>query len=361
MNSRTKSFHLVALALGCMMAAMGHWVLGLACIIAMETIFAPQEARCFVNTLGTLATATIVQEALALVFTKRPILNRISMGFTDKNGSPIAQYGQAVITRTLGLPTVGNAGDAASATADVDVSVTLNNFKQLRYDFTAIEYSSTNRDLIRERAEPMAVAMGNYIVDQISALWTFGNFPVRTGADAVANGATATKTVKGAGWDYTHLVDVRGTLNKAGVPDFKRFYVGNTDVYGSLLTDPRIIAALNNPDNMSAIKRGELPDLVAGLGMMEYPNLPATGNMVGFAGSPDSTVYAHRVPKDPREVIPGLPIPGNLGVVTEPRTGLSVMVVEYIDLSSLAVTMKMLWMNGVAVGNANNGQLVVTQ
>ena len=345
-----------------LLACLGHWGLALVCVLGTEACFDRRLGRCSVNTLGTLATATIVQEALSLVFTKRPILNSISTGFTDRNGSPIGQYNQAVITRTLGIPAVGNAGDAAVGAADVDVSVTLNNFKQVRYDFTAIEYSSTNRDLIRERAEPMAVAIANYIVDQIAALWTPANFVARTGADAVANGATVTKTIKAAGWDYVHLQDVRKTLNKAGVPDaMPRFYVGNADVYGSLLTDLRIVGYLNNQANGEAIKTGKLP-IVLGMGLAEYPNLPANGtNLVGFCGSPDSTVYAHRVPRDPRELIPGLPFPGNLGIVTEPRTGLSVMVVEYIDPNTLTVSTRLMWMNGVAKGNVNNGQLICTQ
>ena len=313
------------------------------------------------NNFGTLATATIIQEALALVFTKRPVLNRISLGFTDRNGSPIAQFNQPVITRTLGIPTVQNAGAGATDRADTDVSVTLNQYKQLRYDFTPQQYSGTSRDLVRESAEPMAVAMANFMVDQIATLVTPANFPARTGADAVANNATITKTILGAGWDYTHLINVRATINKAGVPDFKRFYCANSDVYASLLNDQRIVAALYNQANAMAIKTGELPD-VAGLGLMEYSNLPANlSNIVAFAGSPDALVYAQRVPRDPREVIPGLPIPGNVGIVTEPRTGLSVQVVEYVDLSTLNVTTKLLWMYGIAVGNANNLQLVTTQ
>ncbi len=309
------------------------------------------------NSFGTLATATIVQEALALVFTKRPILNNISKGFTDKNGSPIAAYGQQVITRTLAIPTVQNFGTAASFKADVDVPVTLNNFKEVSYDFAPDEYSGTNRDLVREAAEPLAVALSNSMVDAISALWTLANFPTRTGAAAVATGATLSKTLKGAGWDYTHLTDVRATLNKAGVPDYRRFYACNSDVYASLLTDLRIVGFLNNQSNQDAIKTGMLPD-VAGLGLAEYPQCPTTANLVAFAGSPDSTVYAARVPKDPREVIPGLPVPGNMGIVTEPKTGLSVMVLEYITMSTLTVTTKLVWMYGVAVGNANNGQLI---
>lgn len=311
------------------------------------------------NTLGTLATATIVQEALALVFTKRPLLRNISTGFTDRNGSPIAAYNQSVITRTLGLPTVQNFGSAASTRSDTDVSVTLNNFKEVAYDFTPAEYSGTNRDLVREAAEPLAVALANAMVDAVAALWTPANFPTRTGAAAVATGATATSTVKGAGWDYTHLTQVRATLNKAGVPDYARFYVGNSDVYASMLTDLRIVGYLNNQANQEAIRTGMLPN-VAGFGLAEYPQIPTANNLVGFAGSPDSTVYAARVPKDPREVIPGLPVPGNMGIVTEPKTGLSVMALEYITMSSLTVTTKLVWMYGTAVGNANNGQLIVS-
>ncbi len=361
MNPFKRSFYFIALICAVVIGMSGHPLAGAILFgLAEAAVCVLVDGRLCVNTLGTLATATIVQEALDLVFTMRPQLNTISLGFTDRNGSPIAQYGQAVITRTKGLPTVGNAGDAASGTLDVDVSVTLNNFKQLRYDFTAIEYSSTNRDLIRERAEPMAISLGNYIIDQVAALWTIGNYPVRTGPDAVANGSTLTKTIKGAGWDYTHLVDVRGTLNKSGVPVNGRFYAGNSDVYGSMLTDLRIVGYLNNTANENAIKTGKLPN-VAGFELAEYPALPTTGHLVGFSGTRDSVVYAHRVPRDPREVIPGLPMPGNVGIVTHAGTGLSVMVVEYIDLSTMAITTKLLWMNGVAVGNANNGQLIVSQ
>jgi hypothetical protein len=119
------------------------------------------------------------------------------------------------------------------------------------------------------------------------------------------------------------------------------------------------VAYLNNQANMEAVRTGILPD-VAGFKLAEYPALPKVGNLVAFAGSPDSTVYAHRVPSDPRSIIPGLAVPGNIGIVTEPKSGMSVMVVEYVDLSTLNVTTKLLWMHGVAVGNPNNGQLIVT-
>jgi hypothetical protein len=363
MNRQHKLILALAFGLSFALAGMGHWILGLVFLLSVETALAAPQARCCVNTLGTLATATIVQEALSLVFTKRPLLNRISLGFTDRNGSPIAQYNQSVITRTLAIPTVGNLNDAAVARADVDVSVTLNNFKQLRYDFTSAEYSGTNRDLIREAAEPMATAMANYMVDAVAALWTTTNFPTRTGADAVANSATNTLTKQGAGWDYTFLLQQRAILNKAGVPQFKRWFAGNCDVYASMLNDQRIVAALYNGQNGDAISRGQMPE-VAGFGIDEYPSIPANSiNLIGACGTPDSVVYAQRVPSDPRSVpgMEGVPLPGRIGIVTEPRTGLSVMVVEYIAMPSLAITCMLLWMYGVAKGNTNNLQLIASQ
>jgi len=343
-----------------LMAALGQWMAAIALVVFAEFILTPREARCCVNTLGTLATATIIQEALDLVFTIRPELNRISLGFTDRNGSPIAAYNQAVITRTLSIPTVGNAGDAAVARSDSDVSVTLNNYKQLRYDFTSAEYSGTNRDLIRESAMPMAVAMANYMVDAVAAVWTSANFPARTGADAVANKVTNNISIVGAGWDYTFLLQQRAILNKAGVPQFKRMLAVNSDVYASMLNDQRIVAALYNPANAEAIKTGQLPE-VAGMGIAEYPGFPSNSqNLIGASMAPDAVVYAHRVPKDPREVpgFEGIPIPGRIGIVTNPRTGLSVMVEEFVAMPTLTITTMILWMYGVAKGNVNNIQLI---
>ena len=353
---------LTAAALAAVLLAAGHPILALVMFFLVDNALAPRAAgACYDNVLGTLSTATIVQEALDLVFTVRPELNSISLGFTDRNGSPVAAYGQPVTTRLLGIPAVQDFGANPTDAADSDVSITLNKFKQLAYEFTPQEYSGTNRELIRERAMPMAVALGNHMVDAIASLFTTANYPDRTGADAVANGVTKTVTQVGAGWDYSHLVSMRALLNKAGVPGWNRFYLGNSDVYASLLNDMRVVGALNNPDNAGAIKSGRLPQ-VQGFGLQEYPNLTAVagGNLVAAAGAPDCAAYAQRIPRDPREVpgMEGVPLPGRIGVITNARTGLSVMALEYIALPSLKIRTMLIWMYGIARGNPNNLQLI---
>ena len=315
------------------------------------------------NSLGTLAaTQVIVQEALELVFTMRPLLKDISTGFTDKNGTPYALFNQAVYTRVIAVPAVVDFPAAPAARVDTDASVTLNAYKAVWHQFTPQEISSTNRDLLRESVKPMAVALANGIVDAVAGVWTIGNFPTRTGADAVANGATSTKTILGAGWDYSHLITVRKQMNKAGVPfTLPRFYAGNSDVYGSLSNDQRIVGYFWNQNNGSAISSGHLPN-VQGFDISEYPGLPNTGNLAAFAGSPDSTLYAQRVARDPRDM-PGFsnaPVPGLMTVVTEPITGLSVNLDLWIDMDARTPNARLSWMYGVGVGNANNGQLIVT-
>lgn len=300
------------------------------------------------NTLGTLAGSLILQRALDLVYTVRPLLRTLALDLRDlDSGSSEAKFNQQIITRTRGVPAVNDFGTGAVDTADVDVPVTLSRFKEVHYAFTPVQYSSTDRDLIDEHAEPMAVALANHVVDAIAANWTAANF-------------TSAPTIKAAGWDYEHLTAVRQVLQERGVPmTQRRFYVGGASVYRSLLNDTLIVTALNNPNNANAIRDGRLPQ-VAGLGLDEYPALPAVGNLVAFSGTPDSVIYAQRVPRNPNELMPGTSFPGNIGVITNPTTGFSVMVTQWIDPSTLIANNRLIWMYGTAVGNANNGQRIVS-
>ncbi len=159
----------------------------------------------------------------------------------------------------------------------------------------------------------MATAISNFIVDAVASVWTAANFP--TGA-----------VTKGAGWDYTHLVNVRKVLQQRGVPEGQRFYVCNSDVYASLLQDPLIVAEFNNARNAGAIATGQLPT-VAGLQIGEYPDLPNNGeNLVAFAGSPDSVLAVNRGPRNPEELF------GDRGA-----------------------NVRMDWLQGKDKGNNNNG------
>lgn len=341
---------------------LGQYALAVLWLAISFMAFARPAAGCGANALGELAGDLILRTALELVFTKRPMLRNISTGFRDLDSQAVtANFNQKVVTRVRTVATVNNFGSGAVDTAFTDISVTLSLFKEVHYAFTPQQYSATARDLVEETAEPLAVAIANNIVDTVAALWTPANYPGGTALFQPGAGPAPTPTIVGAGWSYTNtLIPIRNVMSKRGVPDWGWFFACNSDVYGSLLTDALVVAALNNPDNQHAIMQGRLPK-VANMGIEEYPSLPNNGvNVIGFAGSPDSVVYAARVPKDPREVLPNAPFPGNLGVITEPKTGFSVMVTQWIDPATLICNNRLVWMAGFAVGNPNNGQVLTS-
>lgn len=382
------------------------------------------------NALGTLSGTLVIQRALELVFTEFPELRMISMGFRELDGRvEQMNLNQTATSRILTIPSVQNFGAAASDQNSTDVSVTLSGFKQVMHSLTPQEVNATERDLVTEAARPMAIAIAKYVIAEVAKLWTSRNF-------------SRSLTV-GSNWGYTNtLKALRTSLAKAGVPKENRFAVLNSDVYDKLLDDPLIIAALNNPSNGDAIRRGVLP-MVSGIMPAEYPDLatnngtaraitataatdlvsltahgfvagdrvtfPAlTGgagltagttiyhviadgltadafkvsataggsavditsnatagtvafaeNLIGFAGSPDSTVYVARPPKNPEEVLPGAKFPGALGYVMEPSTGFTIMVNQWIG-TDLKINNRLVWLDGYAKGNGNNGTRLIS-
>jgi hypothetical protein len=294
------------------------------------------------NTLGTLSSAVIIQRALELVFKKRPILRDLC---TDLSNEAV-DYGQAVKSRLLAVPTVNDFGTGATDRADTDVSVTINNFKEIQHSFTATELSSTHRDLVDESAEPMAVALGNHMVDAIGALWVAGTYTNTAITETIAN------------HDYETLVGARKALNTAGVPMDPRIYVANSDAYAKLLNDSRCVDADKNP-GADAITTGYLKGVAGFNAIYEYPDMITTGNLCGFAMHPNAAVIATRVPKNPEEVLGNAKFPGNLGIVTEPATGLSVMVNEWVG-TDLSANVRLVWMYGVSAGTVAAGQIIKT-
>lgn len=302
------------------------------------------------NSNGSLYGNLILQRALALTFTKRPLLQMISKGFREIDGQvDNALLGQSVITRTKTVGTVNSFGTGATNTADTDVSVTLSDHKEVHVAFGPAEYNATNRDLIEEAAQPIAVAISNSIVDSVASLWTLANYS-----------QTVQPTTNTTDWTYAKLIlAIRNKMASSGISEDNRFAVFNSDVYGALLADPIIVAALNNPMNANAIAEGKLPK-VAGIQLDEYPSLGlnTTDKRIGFAGNPESTIFVARAPKGPGEVIGGLSYPGTINYIEDPATGFRVMLTQWVDPATLVVNNRVSWLQGFAKGNTTQGILV---
>jgi len=308
----------------------------------------PTPAARYSNSLGTLSGALILQKALQLTFTQRPLLKTIAMGFRELDGRvDNALLGQSVKSRILSTLTVNAFGTGAQNVTDTDVPISLTDHKEIHVAFTPAEYNSTDRDLLTETAQPIAVTLANSIIDTIAALWL--------------NAAYANKVTVASGWDYDNtLRALKKKLDDAGVPVEKRFFIPNSAVYDSLLGDSMIVTALNNPANAEAIRTGVLPE-VMGLGITQYNQLPDNGeNLVGVAGVPDATIFVARAPKNPEDMAGGLKFPGVLNYVEDPVTGFRVMVNQWINPDTLAINNRISWLQGFAKGNPNNLVRLVT-
>lgn len=293
------------------------------------------------NSLGTLSSGVILQRALDLVFTKRPVLQMISTDLSDS----AANLNDVVKSRIYSVPTVNDFGSAATAKTDVDVPVTLDQFKEVRHKFTATELSSTNRQLINEAAEPIAVAIANHMVDAVCGLYLAANFSNTATVEAVAD------------CDYNTLTTLRKVLVGRGIDGY-RFAIVNDSVYEKLLLDPLCNRKDKSDGGADPVADGELANVAGFKRIFEYPALITTANLIGFAGRKDSAVIATRVPTDPRTVLPNVPIGGNIQVIKSPINGLAVMAIEYIDLADLSANVVLTWIYGKAKGNINAGQLL---
>lgn len=295
------------------------------------------------NSLGTLNSALILQTALSLVFTKRPLLSAISKDL-DPMG---AKQGQTVITRLKSVPSVVNSTDPLPAFNTSDVPVTLSYSKRVGASFTSAQLNSTARDLIQELAEPIAIAMANSIVDSVAALWTTSNFGYET-----VDGQPS----------YNTLVELRKALIDRGIHG-KRYLSVNAATYAALLEDPLI----TRPNRFMAmgtdiIQTGEIAGVAGFENIFEYPAIPTANYLTGFCCTPEAVVLCSRAPQDPREAFGGnIPFPGNFDIITDPTTGMSAAAVEWINPDTLDVNVYLKWIYGVAVGNSAAGQRLVYQ
>lgn len=295
------------------------------------------------NSLGTLSGELVTQRALTLLKLSFPVLSKISTDFSDAN----AAFGQTVKTRVRSVPAAtdynATTGYATSDAAATDVPVTINAHKAVQIGFNANELASTDRDLFGEQAEGCQYALGKAIVDALYALITAANY---------TNITTKALASFGRG-DVTAMAKA---LYDRGVPAMGRFLLLNSAYFEKLQSDTTIV-------NLAAYQRPEvitdyaLPP-IAGFEVLQAVNMPTTGNLTGFAGAPDSLALATRLPNDYSVALPGASGGGTVSTVTNPDTGISVMLVQYVDHALGAAKWRIALMFGVAKAQVASGQLL---
>ena len=323
-------------------------------VLVMPTTLVMSLQGCTVlgiNNPGTLAGTLVIQRAMRLTFQKFPQLKLFSMGFKELDGK-VAQskLGQTVTSRILTPSTISNFGTAASDFNAQDVSGVLSNWRQIYHVFTPEQINATDRSLIDEAAEPMAIGLAQGLVGAMGSLVARGNFGLTVNGQApsltVANGHTYANT----------LVPLLGAMDQRGVPPVGRYLLAGNAVNQNLLVDPLIVSAFNNPANGQAIANGELPQVTAGLRYDKFVGMPNTdGNLLAFGGTPDALCYVARAPMSPPEAFAGAAAAASFvyGTIIDANSGFQVMVQQWID-TDLNCHTRLCWLDGLFVGNPNN-------
>lgn len=293
------------------------------------------------NSLGSLSGDLIVQRALTLLKLQFPLLDAVSTDFTSEN----VNYGQTVKSRLRSIPSPApynaSTGYATQDAGTTDVPVVIDQHQGVQISFNANELASTNRDLFGEQVEGCQYAIGKLLVDAVYALLIEANY---------ANVSTVTL----ANFARSSVTAMAKELNKLGVPPMGRFLLLNPDYFEKLQSDPTIVslAAYQRPEIITDYR---LPP-ISGFNVIEAVNLPTTGNLTGFGGTPDSLVVATRVPNDYTLALPGTAGAGNVSVVRNPDTGIAVQLVQFIDHKLGAAFWRVALMYGVAKGQVASGR-----
>ena len=300
----------------------------------------PLEAA---NSLGTLVGSIVTGRVLDLLKFQLPALSRISTDFSAEQ----VKYNQTVLSTYNSVPSVGTYNTSTGyPTADAtgtDVSVTINQHKCVQHVFQANELGGTARRLFDEFAPAAAYALAKDLVDYVYSLVTTAAF----------TNAQITKAQLDFGRDT--VIDIGSAQDDSGVPDFERTLILSTAYYGALRKDPTI-AQLATYQQAGIITKGVLPD-VEGYMVVKAPNLPATGNLRGFAFNKSALVAATRLPLDYSQVLPGASN-GSVSQVVNPDNGAAMVQTMFVNHTLGTANWRIAWMYGSAVGQQSAGLIL---
>jgi len=287
------------------------------------------------NTIGTTNANVIAQRALEILVADYSFLRNSVTDFS----SEAAKYNASIYTHRISATTAQDYSQAngyvATATTQTDVQITLNKFKHVSYSVDDQERTSSNINLIERFAGAAAHALGLQMVGDLLTLVTSTSF-------------TSALTQSSATFSYASVVSAGITLNNANVPQHDRYAVLAPSFYGRLLNDSTIVA---NAQISGEQARTAGIGSVAGFNINMYSAVPSNSiTLGGFFAQREALLIAARVP----EVPTGVPIPGDISVVTEPRTGLSVQVRENYDVAKGLLQRTYALIYGVKAGETNS-------
>lgn len=356
------------------------------------------------NPLGTLNSTLVLTWNLGYLRNQLPMLTDI---VTDISSQPIA-FGQMAKTRYIAVPkyqkkTASTAWSTAQTGNTVDVNVSCNIYNGVPIAFPETLLGATVRQLHNEMKTPQLYSLGESIIYNlvntiINGNTRFANDGTTTTTikfGTVAEGGTATGIaafgISGSTL-ATFTADLPSYMDTGKLPggdeqsgeDLQRFAWIHHTVYASLAADTNLMlnqsiwgAVAGKGGNLMAT--GLLPPLgnikvrksqLVRDGLTEDSNgatpalysigVPATApaSTLGFAGTRNSLLFVSRVPTDYTKVMPEIPSTAAVELVSEPLTGLTFMVVKFLDHAYEVSNARVALMWGQAIGDERQGFLL---
>ena len=247
----------------------------------------------------------------------------------------------------------------------------MNQFKGVAIGFPVTTLGATARNLFAEQRDAqlysLAETINSHVLDKIfGASWT----------------GTVASLKLGSTFAVPGMVTVKNRMTLSKIPDIGRFALMHSTYHDALLSDTNLltakaILALINKD-ASSFEQAEVPSLF-GVKPLESqlasyagstqtaPNIDGTTGAVdfsgagvtkvGFAGNMSSMLFVARVPQDFTQAASQLGIPASWAVeiVTEPDSGLSLMIFKNVNTATWAIEATACLMYGAAQGDPRVG------
>lgn len=333
----------------------------------VEEVFEALEAATDADTAGTLSGTLVLQRTLEFFRINYPMFRKIYTDFSDQP----ALLNQTLETRSIGtlaVQTYNNQVGAdgrpigwgtVSAPSSTDVQIVVDEHVGVPVVFGANTLSSTLRRLFDEMAPAMSYALAKYFVAKIYALFTPANY----NAYALVNGlkvpvAHASYVQSLINFGRSSMVDLNAIMNPNEVPLNDRIVLLNSAYYGQASKDPSLITFWAGQQDPEIITEGELPKMSKFV-PIEAPDLPNTNNLVGMALQKNGVVAISRVPQDYTKVLPGASY-GTSTMVTDSETGMTVMLVQYVNHTGGYAESRMETMIGGKVGDKRGGLCITS-
>lgn len=335
--------------------------------------------------LGTLSGTLVLQRTLPFFAFAYPELLALYTDFGDTPGllnqteqtrivtqAPVQKYNTAL--DASGRP---KGWDTVVAAVTTDVPITLTDYVAVPIVFSNALLASTTRRVFDEQSVLAIKALAGYFTNMLTNLATAANY------NAYAVGSATVPTlyptyaqgINNFSVNDLNLIGAAFTQNK--VPTDMRGILLNPQYYSKLRNDPLLYYMYMGSAGTQADAKGNvsqflsersLPKL-AGFAPYEAAYMPTgtpvvtppavtTPNVVGFAFQKAGAILKARLPTDFTQALNTM-VPGSVTTVTDPDTKISIMLVQYVNLTQNYAEWRPEVMLGAAVGDKRAG-LVLT-